>query len=163
MWLHASPLNEVRRRRGELPVSTLWLWGGGSADLADGGAAASGNTHSSAAFGTDPYLAGLWRLNGDQTHPLPDQLTGLLEGPQPQRAVVVVEVTPMLHLNPHWTVLEALAEIDRRFVSPAIARLKEGALESIVLLANDMQLRVRPVDRFKVWRRPRPGIASLQT
>lgn len=213
MWLHASPLNETRRRRGELPVSTLWLWGGAdthaggdspsvagaptiaardapnapnapNAQAAGGGApvptsdaavpaadaaaptteaAAPVNSLTSAAYGTDPYLAGLWRLNGDETHPLPEHLSNVLEDPQPQRAVLVIEVTPMLHHNPHWTVLETLAEIDRRFVSPAIAALRQGTLESVVLIANDLELRARPVDRFKIWRRPRPGIAGLLT
>jgi hypothetical protein len=29
MWLHDHAINEGRRRRGELPVTALWLWGGG--------------------------------------------------------------------------------------------------------------------------------------
>ncbi len=191
IWLHTNPLNEVRRRRGELPVSTLWLWGGG-ADLAsgkaslandsatpaggravptDGGLASTGDrpvtnatadTHRTAAFGTDPYVAGLCRLNGNQSHPLPDQFTDLLADPQPQRAVLVTEVTPLLHQNPYWTVFEALAEIDGRLISPAIGALKNGALESVVLIANDVQLHVRPIYRFKLWRRPRLGITGLQ-
>ena len=86
----------------------------------------------------------------------------MLEYPQLQRAVLVTEVTPLLHQNPHWTVLETLAEIDRRWVSPAIMTLKAGALESVALIANDLRLRVRPIDRFKLWRRPRPGITGLQ-
>jgi hypothetical protein len=187
MWLHAHPLNETRRRRGDLPVSTLWLWGGtpaqtrqtpvlagGTPSPAAGAHAAppptqqlssppaSSNTNTTLAFGDDPYLAGLWRLHGDQTHVLPDQLTDLLTDSRPQRAVLVTEVTSMLHLNPHWTVLEALAEIDRRFVSPAITALGEGGIESVVLIANDTQWRVRRRDRLKLWRRPRPGISALQ-
>jgi hypothetical protein len=228
MWLHAHPLNETRRRRGELPVSTLWLWGGTPAQagqtpvlaagasasarqtpvlaagapasagrtpvLAGGDSASAGhtpslaggtpapaagahaatppsqqlssppassNTHTTLAFGDDPYLAGLWRLHGDQTHSLPDQLTDLLTDSRPQRAVLVTEVTSMLHLNPHWTVLEALAEIDRRFVSPAITALGEGGIETVVLIANDTQWRVRRRDRLKLWRRLRPGISAL--
>jgi hypothetical protein len=201
MWLHAHPLNETRRRRGELPVSTLWLWGGTTAQagripvLAGGDSApaghtpllagdtpapaagvhvatptqqlasppASSNTHATLALGNDPYLAGLWRVHGDQTHQLPDQLTDLLADSRPQRAVLVTEITSMLHLNPHWTVLDALAEIDRRFVSPAIAALGEGGIQSVVLIANDTQWRVRRRDRLKLWRRPRPGISALQT
>jgi hypothetical protein len=166
MWLHAHPLNETRRRRGELPVSALWLWGGTPAQagqtpvLAAADPASAANT--TVAFGNDPYLIGLCRLHGDPTHVLPDRLTDLLADPRPQRAVLVIEVTSMLHLNPHWTVLEALAEIDRRFVSPAIAALGEGGLESVVLIANDTHWRVRRRDRLKLWRRARPGITALQ-
>lgn len=29
MLLHAHPVNEAREMRGELPVNSLWLWGGG--------------------------------------------------------------------------------------------------------------------------------------
>jgi len=29
MWLHEHPVNAVRARRGEAPVTGLWLWGGG--------------------------------------------------------------------------------------------------------------------------------------
>jgi hypothetical protein len=179
MWLHAHPLNETRHRRGELPVSTLWLWGGTPAQagqtpiLAAGtpttpptqqhtSPPASSNTQTTLAFGNDPYLIGLCRLHGDQTNVLPDQLADLLAGSRPQRAVLVTEVTSMLHLNPHWTVLDALAEIDRRFVSPAIAALAEGSLESLVLLANDTHWRVRRRDRLKLWRRAHPGITALQ-
>ena len=172
MWLHAHPLNETRRRRGELPVSTLWLWGGTPTPATGAHVAAptqqlaspsaSSNTHATLSFGNDPYLIGLCRLQGDQTHVLPDQLTDLLTDPRPQRVVLVIEVTSMLHLNPHWTVLDALAEIDHRFVSPAIATLGEGSLESVVLLANDTHWRVRRRDRLKLWRRARPGITGLQ-
>src|SRR4051794_22171323 len=30
MWLHDHPINDTRRRRGELPVTSLWLWGAGA-------------------------------------------------------------------------------------------------------------------------------------
>ena len=166
MWLHAHPLNETRRRRGELPVSTLWLWGGTPAQPGRAQVLAAGDSPSAAnttvPFGNDPYLIGLCRLHGDTTHLLPDQLTDLLTDPRPQRAVLVIEVTTMLYLNPHWTVLEALAEIDRRFVSPAIVGLGEGSVESVVLLANDTHWRVRRRDRLKLWRRAHPGITALQ-
>lgn len=31
MQLHNSPVNQARRARGELPVNSVWFWGGGSA------------------------------------------------------------------------------------------------------------------------------------
>jgi hypothetical protein len=186
MWLHASPLNETRRRRGELPVSTLWLWGGTPSSIAGatptpaGGVPAStsssntrtggthtdsthtDSTHTDLAFGNDSYLTGLWRAHGDRSRALPDRFADLPADPHAQRAVFVLEVTSMLHLNPNWTVLEVLADLDRRFVSPALAALGEGDLETIVLLANDTQWRVRRRDRLKLWRRAHPGMTGLQ-
>jgi hypothetical protein len=114
------------------------------------------------AFGADAYLAGLWHLQGGESRPLPERLDDISADLRAARAVLVAEVTPMLHSNPHWTLFEALAELDRRFVSPALAALREGAVESVVLIANDRELRVRRADRLKLWRRPQPSIAALR-
>jgi hypothetical protein len=199
MWLHAHPLNESRRHRGELPVSTLWLWGGGA--LANRAAtpglalaaqpplptmthpfpqssraqatqqqAVQANSHTESpgnrgdvALGSDPYLTGLWHLHGDRVDELPDdKLAGLLADPHVQRSVLVTEVTPMLHTNPHWTVFEALAEIDHRYVAPAIAALRTGTVEKVVLIANDTELQVTRHDRLKFWRRRQPTLQALR-
>ncbi len=31
MWLHGHPVNADRARHGRLPITALWLWGGGGA------------------------------------------------------------------------------------------------------------------------------------
>jgi hypothetical protein len=167
MWLHAIPLNETRRRRGELPVSTLWLWGGGPhvafEAQADTSGAHSPNAQIALSFGTDPYLAGLWHLQGGRTNALPDdQLASLLESAGAKRAALVAEVTPLLQSNPYWTLFEALAELDRFFVSPAIAALQAGAVESVVLIANDIEVRLHPRDHLKFWRRRQPALMGLE-
>jgi hypothetical protein len=177
MWLHEHPVNEARRVRGEPPVSALWLWGGGgsetAADLASRisphslatGVVSSDDSHDAQtdiAFGSDAYLAGLWHLHGGHSRPLPDQLAEVFSYPRAHRAVLVAEVGPMLHANSHWTVFEALAELDRRFVSPALAALRRGEVECVVLAANDRRLLVRRGDRLKFWRRPRLGIEGLR-
>jgi hypothetical protein len=188
MWLHTHTLNEARRRRGELPVSTLWLWGGGALlstrcspvsslsttspvtasppTLATAAPSVAlrppDNVPTELAFGSDAYLNGLWHLHGGETQPLPDELSDVLGYPHYQRAVLVAEVAPMLHANPQWTLFEALAEIDRRFISPALAALRRSDIESLVLIANNTELRVRRNDRLKLWRRPRPGVAAFR-
>ena len=213
MWLHAHPLNEARSRRGELPISTLWLWGGGphlsgaahaittapqvtiTAAASLPNAASPPDTHNTVrppgpcslqgpsslqgarptdsphptalAFGSDPYLLGLWHLHGAQSLPLPTQLSDLFSHspdnrPTTQRAALVVELTPLLHTNPRWTVFEALAEIDRRFLTPALAALQQGKVANVVVIANDRKLHVRRRDRLKFWRRPQPGLTGLQ-
>jgi hypothetical protein len=162
MWLHVHPLNEARRRRGELPVSTLWVWGGGPPSLPTNTPYPTPDL----AFGSDSYLAGLWRLHGAQTLPLPHQLGDLLQrsaaNHTTQRAALVAEITPLLHANPRWTVFEALAELERRFLSPALTALEQGAVASVVVLVNDRQLHIQRRDRLKFWRRRQPGLTGLQ-
>ena len=163
MWLHATPLNETRQRRGELPVSTLWLWGGGPYAAAAMNATHSPHPQTIQAFGTDPYLAGLTHRLGIPSRALPDQLNRLLgDDPHAQGAVLVAEVTPMLQSNPRWTLFEVLAELDRRLVSPALTALRGGTLESVILIANDTELRLRRRDHLRFWRRRQSTLLGLQ-
>jgi hypothetical protein len=72
-------------------------------------------------------------------------------------------VTRLLHANAHWTVFNALADLDRRFVVPALSELHGGTASSVVLIANDTALRVQRHDRLKFWRRRyRAGIDALR-
>jgi hypothetical protein len=169
IWLHSHPLNEARRRRGELPVSTLWLWGGGPAPTPAHGASDPGARQDSAshpdpttmAFGNDAYLFGLSSISGADVRPLPFELAQVIDRSQSQRAVVVTELTPLLHAQPHWTVFEAVADLDRRYIAPALTALTDGHLQGVSFVANDMELRVERGDRLKFWRRRRPGLSGL--
>ena len=194
MWLHAHPINQRRASRGEMPVSTLWLWGGGaesraggeprlamsaaptsSADAVPTSAAAPAPTSAAASvpipaaavdvgFGSDPYFTGLWRAQGLEPLPLPDSLPNLPSYFHAQRMALIIETTPLLHSNPAWTVLEALADLDRRFLAPAMVALRAGEVSTVVLIANDTQLRIDRRAPLKFWRRrPKSGIDALRT
>jgi hypothetical protein len=163
MWLHATPLNETRQRRGELPVSALWLWGGGPHATAAMSVTRSPQPQTNLAFGTDPYFAGLTHLLGIPSRALPDQLNSILgDDPYARRAVLVAEVTPMLQSNPRWTLFEVLAELDRRLISPALTALRGGTLESVILIANDAELRLGRRDHLRFWRRRQSTLLGLQ-
>jgi hypothetical protein len=252
MWLHDHPINETRRRRGELPVTSFWLWGagaiptraavdattpglaaadqlpvagaasrdaggtpsehvpalgaragarrvsadhvgitrgrasgapaiavtaGGSTDAGDssGAAVGGGNSraadgardssdavHGALAFGCDSYLQGLWATRGAKVAPLPQQLVDVFGYPHAQRAVLVIEIGLMLQSNPKWTFFDAVADIDRRFIAPAVQALNRGQYHRLVVLANDYELTLRARDRLKFWRRAPPGLSGLQ-
>lgn len=175
MWLHDHAVNDARSRRGELPITGLWLWGGGptvepsaqsapahrDAPTGHSGAIATAPL-SDIAFGHDAYLQGLWAARGEKVFPLPQQLAEVFGYPQARRAVLAIEIGPLLHSNPMWTFFEALAQIDRCFIAPAIDALNRGQCERLVILANDHQLTARARDRLKFWRRTPPGLSGLQ-
>jgi hypothetical protein len=205
MWLHDHVVNDARSRRGEWPVTGLWLWGGGpmngggptsgsgstnrggptngrdpthGGDPTDTGARGASderaptderapNGRASApstdiAFGRDAYLQGLWAWHGEKVFPLPQQLADVFGYPQARRAVLVIEIGSMLHSNPTWTFFDAVAQIDRSFIAPAVAALNRGQYERLVIVANDHQLTLRARDRLKFWRRTASGLSGLQ-
>lgn len=152
MWLHGHRLNDERARRGAPPVASLWVWGGGAAPASPQGPAGE---VAAAAFGSDAYVRGLWRLAGRETRPMPVDWAVLIGEPGAQRALGVVEVAELLHANSSWSLADAVADIDRRLLSPALAALHHGDLERLVLLANDRVLSLRAADRWRLWRRIR--------
>jgi len=183
MWLHDHPINDTRRRRGELPVTSLWLWGAGAIPArgdvgiarsganghpvtADGSSGAAGGAGDSSgvavAFGRDSYLQGLWAMRGAKVAPLPQQLADVFGYPHAQRAVLVIEIGLMLQTNPKWSFFEAVADIDRLFIAPAVEALNRGQYDRLVVLANDYELTLRARDRLKFWRRAPSGLSGLQ-
>jgi hypothetical protein len=80
-----------------------------------------------------------------------------------ERALGVVEVAELLHANASWCLADAVAEIDRRLISPSVAALRRGELERLILLANDRRLSLRAADHWRLWRRMRPrrGLEAL--
>jgi hypothetical protein len=177
MWLHGHPINRRRTSRGEMPVSTLWLWGGGgsgSAIVQPSSAGVSDPPHTAGVppagrpagadvgFGSDPYFTGLWRLQDLEPMPLPEGLPNFGSYSHAHRMALIAEVTPLLHANPSWTLFEALADLDRRFIAPAVAALRTGELATVALVANDVLLQINRRDPLKLWRRgPKSVIEAL--
>jgi hypothetical protein len=159
MWLHDHPVNGERARRGDLTVATLWLWGGGAP--AAFRPVAPRQAIRDAAFGLDPYIRGLWRLAGGEARSMPVDWTAVIGDTRAQRALGMMEVAELLHANASWRLAEAVAEIDRRLISPSLAALRRGKLDRLVLLANDRCLSLRPAHRWRLWRRMRSARGGL--
>jgi hypothetical protein len=158
MWLHDHPVNAERAQRGAPAVAALWLWGGGVPSVSGPAAA---RELADAAFGSDPYVRGLWRLAGGETRPMPVDWRAVIGEPRAQRALGVVEVAELLQANVSWRLADAIAQIDRQLLAPSLAALHRGELERLVLLANDRSFVVRPADRWRFWRRKRTGLEGL--
>ncbi len=156
MWLHAHPLNAERVERGEPPVSQLWIWGGGAAAAAP----QPGPVATGAVSGTEAYLAGLARL-GAAAHGASAPEWPYGPAAAPGRALHVLEVSEALRRAPGADLHEALAELDRRWIAPAVAALAAGRLERLWLLANGRAWALRPRDRWRFWRRARTGLEAL--
>jgi hypothetical protein len=185
MWLHGHRLNAERAKQGRLPITALWLWGGGTAregidlgldqqkfgtdttdtvpaSLVRGAAlAATGTPSPGVAFGGDPYLHGLWRAGGSNARPIPGSFDEAL-GYTGRRAVFVLELSHAFDEHPEWTIRDALADIDRRWVVSALDALRRRDVARVTVLANDHKLSLGSRDPWKLWRMPRPALTALQ-
>ena len=186
MWLHDHPVNQERMKRGRLPISALWLWGGGApreslsahleaeshsthyADTVPASAlrgaallAATAMPAPGVAFGSDAYLYGLWRSTGSSAHATPAEFEEVLAYTG-RRAVFVVELSQAFDTHRDWTTRDALADADKRWIVRALAALRRGDVDRVTVVANDHKLSLGPRDRLKLWRMPRPALTALQ-
>lgn len=160
MWLHDHAVNVARVRRGQRPVSTLWIWGGGAPMME-----AADNTNAQETgtilYSSDAFVRGLARVSGVPLRPIPESAGALFEQ-KPERAAVIVNAFRSAEGAVPASPLDALREIDRRWIVPALEALGRVELERFAIVANDRLLSLRPRDRWRFWRRDRGALAGLQ-
>ena len=144
---------------GSVAASTGAPPPGGRASISASGSTPTGPV---ALFGADAYLNGLGRLTGHKCHPLPDPLDSVFGYSPAASAVAVVEIGPMLQANSNWTLMDALGELDRRLVDPAVRALRSGSFARMHLIANDRLLTFGGRNHLRLWRRARPGLEGLR-
>lgn len=160
LWLHEHPVNQSRNERGELPVTSLWIWGGGTLSRTAAAPAGDPAIRSARAYGRDPYLEGLWCARGAGVRPLPANLEDPMEAPA-RCSVILVELSELLAPEPAASVRDALAALDTRWIAPAARLLARGAVRTVAVVANDRCLALNRHDRMKRWRRACRGLAGL--
>lgn len=159
IWLHEHAVNRLRSERGELPVTGLWLWGGGTLAPAPRVPCAC-PAADDRAFGRNPYLEGLWCARGARVEALPESLADLAASPG-ERSVVLVDICDYLAAERRAEIGDALGLLDARWVAPAVELLSRGALGGLTVIANDRCLTLGRRDALKRWRRARRGLAAL--
>ncbi|MGH8640357.1 MAG: hypothetical protein ACRET6_01525 [Burkholderiales bacterium] len=151
MLLHDHPCNSAREARGQLPVNSIWLWGGGR----EGRPA----TPYGGAWADHPLVAGLAAASGFPARPLPAS-GALLDTRGGGTQLVVLASLPMPAYGdlPRWR--EALAALEQNWFAPLLNGLQKRAIESLTLhgLGPDFGYasEIRPRDRWRFWRARRP-------
>ena len=154
MVLHAHAVNEAREARGEPPVNSLWLWGGGTAPRA----AAAGWQSLSA---VEPIALGLARAGGIRARAAPANAEAWLDRlPEDGRHLAVLDgLRVSLALSEEGEYQESLAHLERDWFAPLLARLREGRIGMLTLHVPDaaecVAYEIIRGDLRRFWRRPK--------
>lgn len=145
MWLHEHPVNRLRARAGQPPVTTLWLWGG--AATADAAAASSAPAPVQGVGGTDPVLVGFGAW-GRALATLEPRVQVVEDSPSLDFATLAAA-----HPDGAFAVCVSAAadagEVERRWLLPAAQRFDRGGLDAVMLRHRD---RVWRLERRRWWR-----------
>jgi hypothetical protein len=143
MWLFDHAVNRARTGRGLLPITGLWLWGGGRTLAAL--PAVSGWT-----AGRDPLFAA-FRVQGEfPAGAGADASAGAGLGAHAGLVGSGVVVCGDVPGTAPWP------EVERRWLVPALAALRAGRLAELQLSAADRCFRLTAHRQWRFWRRTRP-------
>lgn len=133
MCLHQHPLNSARAERGQLPVNTLWLWGGGEAPAAS-------DLGLPALFSDDPLLRGYWLAGSGTVAGSADDLPGNAGDLGGDAVITFADGIDGPALGERLAALRGL--------------MRRGALSALTLLRRDgVRAELRAADGLRVWRR----------
>lgn len=152
MLLHTAAANDERERQGLPTVNGLWLWGGGRLPVVGSGW--------DQVVGDEPLLRGLSRLAGLEPRIGTGSDAVLAAG---GRALVLLDGPHRaLGLGDYGEWLAALTSLDREWLAPALAALRQGRLGSLELQLPGRGFSLTRSGLARFWRRPRPLARYLE-
>jgi hypothetical protein len=144
-------VNRAREQHGRPPVNGVWTWGGGEwrqldqADAPDRLQAAG------------PLETGLARAAGSAVEPLP-----AAAAPAPDTTLAVFDRLRDAVLDTDETAWASAAAALDQWLAPAIAALRRGMLDEIIIDACDGRgLRLRRAHLLRLWRPRRRLVQRL--
>jgi hypothetical protein len=153
MLLHDHPVNLAREARGELPVNSLWLWGGGHRPVPR---AIPVPLHAN-----DADARALGAFCGAHVHALPAQLdAALLES---GGIVVLDALTRAGQAGDAYGWREALRELEQDWFAPLQGALRRIGPQGLRLIdpVHGKALHLQARDAWRWWRRPRSLVLML--
>jgi hypothetical protein len=143
MLLHEHPVNVEREQQGDLPVNSLWFWGGGILPAA--------LAPYDVVFGLSPLLKGLCQQAGVAMQPVP------LQYPVTSGQRLFVELPAPMPID-RWR--ETFCEQDTTWFRPIARALRAGHLSELHIATMQAgrarQWICRGSNVWKFWRRRRP-------
>ena len=153
MLLHEHPVNLAREARGELPVNSLWLWGGGSKPAVPATRLPF--------YARDDEARALGRFCNTPVHPLPPRLEkSLLEA---EGLVLLDGLTQAGQCGDPYGWREAIRGLEENWFGPLLDSLRTLGRKGLRLAdpVSGKALHLQGTDLWKIWRRPRRLVSML--
>ncbi|MDP1928722.1 MAG: hypothetical protein Q8K62_09465 [Thiobacillus sp.] len=153
MLLYEHPVNQAREARGELPVNSVWLWGGGSVPVTP----ATGR----GLYTWDATARALGAFCGSGVYPLPPHLEPAML--RTAGIVLLDDLTPAGQCGDAYGWREAMRGLEQNWFVPLLAALRTLDSSGLRLLdpVNGKGLHLHATDAWKIWRRPRSLALAL--
>ncbi|MEK6550526.1 MAG: hypothetical protein AABZ50_02660 [Pseudomonadota bacterium] len=149
--LHSSKVNEARERSGQLPVNSLWFWGGGILPRLP-------SQHWVHVWADDPVALSLARLAEVPASPTADSLDACLqECPAGDQLMVLDAARAPARYGDgsEWTA--TFEHYERDWFAPLLAALREGRIAAATLIDENgatFSVTTPQARRWWRWRRP---------
>lgn len=156
MILHASAVNQDRQAANQLPVSSLWFWGGGNTPAVG---PESGNSRASQLWSAECVSSGLAQLSRTPRSPLPETATEwLAQATLPGGHLVVLD-----KLQRDWQCegvdawAQSLRLLDEQWIAPMLGALKRREIKQLSLYdCHGSVYQLTPARLRRWWRRKAP-------
>ena len=147
MLLFDHPVNQTREARGELPVNSLWLWGGGHRPVLSGTPATL--------YTQNAEAVAIGHCCGADVQPLPTRFSAArMNG---NSLILLDQLTGAGQYGDAYGWREALGVLERDWFAPLLTNLRQMDPEDLRLVdpVNGESLILKRADAWKFWRRPR--------
>lgn len=152
MLFHDSDVNRARQRRGLLPVSGLWIYGGGALSSPP-------SPPWDTVWADEPLAQAIGSLGGVPPQPLP----AMFDSPTPGRALAcLMELRGPVGIDDPEAWAAAVSRMERDWFGPIAVALHSGILAECRLYDCAGQVcHLRKLDRWRIWRSRVPLVARL--
>jgi hypothetical protein len=155
MLLHGHAVNEAREAAGELPINSVWLWGGGNiADAVQG--------RFNAVWSGDPFAAGLAQAARIATRPLPEDAAQLFRASPGEglNLILLDRLRASAQYGDAHAWRESLAQLERDWFAPLLEALRRERIGMLSVHAlgpgGVISVETTGGDLRRFWRRPKP-------